>query len=133
MSPRDFKPKLRFTDPGRHQIYKERLRVDDYDPEVFYKKEDNMDDAISGILKKYHLADRVLMEELLDRWSEIFIGPIGKHTEPTKLYKGVLHISVDNTVWLNELKRYNKQQTLNKIQEQTKNKIKDIIFELKTY
>jgi predicted nucleic acid-binding Zn ribbon protein len=130
---RDFKPKLKFTNPGKHQLYKEYLRVNEYDPDVYNKHEDKIDDALSGILKKYNLNDRVVMEDLLDKWSTIFVGPIGKHTEPIKLYCGILHIAVDNTVWLNELKRYNKRQALEKLQEHIHNEIKDIIFELKTY
>ena len=130
---RDFKPKLKFTNPGKHQLYKEYLRVDEYDPDVYNKHEDKIDGAISGILKKYNLNDRAVMEDLLDKWNTIFEGPIGKHTEPIKLYHGILHIAVDNTVWLNELKRYNKQKALKRLQQHTNNEIKDVIFELKTY
>ncbi len=130
---RDFKPKLKFTNPGKHQLYKEYLRVDEYDPDIYNKHEDQIAEAISGILKKYDLNDHALMEELLEKWSTIFEGPIGKHTEPIKLHHGILHIAVDNTVWLNELKRYNKRQALKRLKANTNNEIKDIIFELKTY
>lgn len=66
---------------------------------------------------------------IIEIWKEAVGGEILKNTSPIKFLKGILYVSVKNSIWLQEL-YYLKDEIIKKISDKADTKIKDIKFTL---
>jgi hypothetical protein len=72
------------------------------------------------------LMPRVLTEIRIDRrraeaeivkvWNDLLDPNIVAHAQPTGLNKGTLFVTVDSSVWLSEIVRYHRKETLARLQ-----------------
>jgi hypothetical protein len=54
--------------------------------------------------------------ELLKVWNHIMDPEVVAHAQPTRLHKGTLFVSVDNSVWLAEIVRFRQHGILDRLQ-----------------
>ena len=77
--------------------------------------------AIRQVLDKV-LTERLRMEqrqgeaEIARVWSNLIDPTIVAHARPTGLAKGTLFVSVDSSVWLDEIVRYRRKEILERLQ-----------------
>jgi len=63
-------------------------------------------------------------------WDEVVSDTIKKHTKPIKIQRKIIYVSVDNSVWANEL-NYLKEDIIKKINDKSGEKvITDIKFKV---
>ena len=54
--------------------------------------------------------------EILSVWKALIDPTIVAHAQPTGIHKGTVFISVDSSVWLNEIVRYRRKEILARLQ-----------------
>lgn len=54
--------------------------------------------------------------EIVKVWNHLLDPNIVAHAQPTGLHKGTLHVTVDSSVWLNEIVRYRRKEILDRLQ-----------------
>ena len=67
-------------------------------------------------LKKLGLDRRRLESEVARVWRHLIDPTIVAHAQPTGLHKGTLFVTVDSSVWLNEIVRYRRKEILERLQ-----------------
>jgi hypothetical protein len=60
--------------------------------------------VLDTIFRDLGISERIKLDTLSRRWSDIFSGPLAEHTGPLDLKEGMLVIAVDSPVWLQHLK-----------------------------
>jgi predicted nucleic acid-binding Zn ribbon protein len=73
-------------------------------------------DALPGILKRIRLEQRQAETEILRVWSHMIDPTVTQHAQPTGLAKGTLFVTVDSSVWLDEIVRYRRKEILHRLQ-----------------
>jgi predicted nucleic acid-binding Zn ribbon protein len=68
------------------------------------------------VLGELGLDRRCSETEILKVWSHLLDPNIVAHAQPAGLRKGTLFVSVDSSVWLNELVRYRRREILERLQ-----------------
>jgi len=74
-------------------------------------------DVMAGVMKRLGLEDPHWLSVLENEWQAIVGGAVAKHTRPGRMERKNLTVFVDNSVWLNELVRYGRQQMLSNLQK----------------
>ncbi|MCX8026421.1 MAG: DUF721 domain-containing protein [Thermodesulfovibrionales bacterium] len=69
---------------------------------------------ITGIAKEMGIESGILLYELQKKWHNLFDSNTHLHTYPSSLNNGVLTITVDSPIWLQEI-RLNKNEILTKL------------------
>ena len=77
----------------------------------------SMDRLVPGVMKGLGLEQRLQQSRVFYLWPTIVGADIARHAQPVTLHKGVLGITVDHPIWLQELKRYHQDLLLQKIQK----------------
>lgn len=54
--------------------------------------------------------------EILKVWNNLMDPLVVKHAQPTNLAKGTLFVTVDSSVWLDEIVRYRRREILERLQ-----------------
>jgi hypothetical protein len=54
--------------------------------------------------------------EIVKVWNQLLDPLIVAHAQPANLHKGTLFVTVDSSVWLNELVRYRRKEILDRLQ-----------------
>lgn len=73
-------------------------------------------DVVTDVVKKMGLGDRLWEQQLLDQWADL-VGPaVARHAQPGRIERKILHVYIDSSAWLNELKRYGERQMLDNLQ-----------------
>lgn len=54
--------------------------------------------------------------EILRVWNNLIDPSISAHAQPTGINKGTLFVTVDNSVWLDEIVRYRRKEILDRLQ-----------------
>jgi predicted nucleic acid-binding Zn ribbon protein len=54
--------------------------------------------------------------EIVKVWNQLLDPLIVAHAQPANLHKGTLFVTVDSSVWLNELVRYRRKDILDRLQ-----------------
>lgn len=54
--------------------------------------------------------------EIIKVWNHLMDPRVTAHAQPTGLHKGTLFVSVDSSVWLDEIVRYRRKEILDRIQ-----------------
>ncbi len=68
------------------------------------------------VLAGLGLERRCAETEILKVWNQSLDPNIVAHAQPTGLRKGTLFVSVDSSVWLNEIVRYRRREVLERLQ-----------------
>jgi predicted nucleic acid-binding Zn ribbon protein len=114
----------------KHQALREWTRVPTPLPaRAARTKGTSLAELLPGVVAQMGLEQRVQQQMILEVWPKV-VGPaIAKHAQPTQLHRGVLTISVANSVWLYELSRNHKETILEKLtQRLNPSPIKEIQF-----
>jgi len=73
-------------------------------------------DVLPAILKQIRLDQRQGETEILRVWRHLIDPTLTAHAQPTGLAKGTLFVTVDSSVWLDEIVRYRRKEILNLLQ-----------------
>jgi predicted nucleic acid-binding Zn ribbon protein len=73
-------------------------------------------DALPGVMKELRLDRRRSEAEVLKVWNNLIDPTLVAHAQPTGLHKGTLFVTVDSSVWLNEIVRYRRKEILDRLQ-----------------
>lgn len=88
-------------------------------------------ELVPQVMKKLGLEQRLQQSQVFFLWSEIVGSDIARHAQPVSLRNGLLVVTVDHPVWLQELSRYHKSLMLQKVQGRIgKKAVRDICFRI---
>jgi hypothetical protein len=68
------------------------------------------------ILAKLRMDKRQGETEILNVWRNLIDPTLTAHAQPTGINKGTLFVTVDSSVWLDEIVRYRRKEILNRLQ-----------------
>ena len=68
------------------------------------------------ILSKLRMEKRQGEAEILRVWRHLIDPSITAHAQPTGINKGTLFVTVDSSVWLDEIVRYRRKEILDRLQ-----------------
>jgi predicted nucleic acid-binding Zn ribbon protein len=68
------------------------------------------------VLGQLGLERRCAETEIVKVWNHLIDPNIVAHAQPTGLRKGTLFVTVDSSVWLNEIVRYRRREVLERLQ-----------------
>jgi hypothetical protein len=72
---------------------------------------------VARVLSEHlRLEQRRAEAEIVRVWSTLIDPNIVAHAHPTGLHKGTLFVSVDSSVWLDEIVRYRRKEILDRLQ-----------------
>ena len=73
-------------------------------------------DLMPRILTDLRIDRRRAEAEVLKVWNDLIDPSLTAHAQPTGLNKGTLFVTVDSSVWLNEIVRYRRKEILDRLQ-----------------
>jgi hypothetical protein len=73
-------------------------------------------EVMPGILKRIRIDQRQGEAEILRVWRHLLDPTLTAHAQPTGIDKGTLYVTVDSSVWLDEIVRYRRKEILNRLQ-----------------
>lgn len=73
-------------------------------------------DVMPQILSKLRMDKRQGESEILRVWQHLIDPTITAHAQPTGVNKGTLFVTVDSSVWLDEIVRYRRKEILDRLQ-----------------
>jgi hypothetical protein len=73
-------------------------------------------DVMPKILKDLRIDTRQAEAEILKVWNNLIDPNIVEHARPTGIRKGTLFVTVDSSVWLDEIVRYRRREILDRLQ-----------------
>ena len=73
-------------------------------------------DVMPRILKDLRIDRRQSESEILKVWNHLIDPNIVAHALPTGINKGTLFVTVDSSVWLDEIVRYRRREILQRLQ-----------------
>ena len=73
-------------------------------------------DVMPRILKDLRIDRRQSESEILKVWNHLIDPNIVAHAKPTGINKGTLFVTVDSSVWLDEIVRYRRREILQRLQ-----------------
>jgi hypothetical protein len=73
-------------------------------------------DVLPKVLKDLKLDRRRSEAEILKVWNNLIDPTLVAHAQPTGIHKGTLFVTVDSSVWLNEIVRYRRKEILDRLQ-----------------
>jgi hypothetical protein len=73
-------------------------------------------DVMPRILKDLRIDRRQSESEILKVWTHLIDPNIVAHAKPTGINKGTLFVTVDSSVWLDEIVRYRRREILQRLQ-----------------
>ena len=65
--------------------------------------------GLAGIVRKLGLEDAARLHAIKARWGELVGTPLSEHLDPGFVSSGVLHISADSPVWLEQARFYSQE------------------------
>jgi len=71
---------------------------------------------IPKLLKEMGLERRRAEAEIVRVWNHLIDPTLTAHAQPTGIRKGTLFVSVDSSVWLDEIVRYRRREILDRLQ-----------------
>jgi len=94
-------------------------------------KPESLHNILAGInlsIENLRKNNDFLPDEIIQNWNELLGAPIAKYTRPSKFKKGILTVSVESTIIMQEI-RYSKKILLETLQKKWPF-IKDIKFKI---
>jgi predicted nucleic acid-binding Zn ribbon protein len=73
-------------------------------------------DLMPTVLKNIRWDRRRMEAEILRVWNQLLDPSISAHAQPTGLARGTLFVTVDSSVWLDEIVRYRRKDILDRLQ-----------------
>lgn len=73
-------------------------------------------EVMPRLLEGLGLDRRRAEAEILKAWNHLLDPNIVKHAQPTGLVRGTLFVTIDNSVWLDEIVRYRRREILDRLQ-----------------
>lgn len=73
-------------------------------------------DLLPQVLGKLRMEKRQDEAEILRAWKHLIDPTVAAHAQPTGLNKGTLFVTVDSSVWLDEIVRYRRKEILTRLQ-----------------
>ena len=73
-------------------------------------------DVMPAVLNSLGLDRRRAEAEIVRVWNNLIDPNITAHAQPTGLNKGTLFVTVDSSVWLDEIVRYRRKEILDRLQ-----------------
>ena len=73
-------------------------------------------DVMPLVLKELRMDKRRAEAEVLKVWNNFIDPNIVAHAQPTGLNKGTLFVTIDSSVWLDEIVRYRRKEILDRLQ-----------------
>jgi len=73
-------------------------------------------DLMPGVLKEIGLDRRRADAEVGKVWNQLVSPDVAAHAQPVNLCKGTLFVTVDSSVWLDEIVRYRRKEILDRLQ-----------------
>lgn len=116
-------------DKSLWQQNRERLRLTDShpappEPDISIRK------TILDVFAMMNAGEQSVWRQVEQAWSRLAGPMIARHARPVRLDQKTLVVAVDNSVWLNELIRYERLPLLTRLQHQVgKDKITAIRFQ----
>jgi len=116
---------------GQWAVNRERCRLSFFKQDPRSNDGASIDDVVTSVMKKIGLDEQNWIETLSQDWENIVGKGVGLHTRPGRITGSQLYVFVDSSVWLNELKRYGRNQMLANLQSRFGEKrIRNISFQL---
>lgn len=75
------------------------------------------------VLGQLRLERRISEAEIVKVWNQALDPTISAHAQPTGLRKGTLFVSVDSSVWLDEIVRYRRREILDRLRHSFGNEL----------
>jgi len=72
-------------------------------------------DVMPKVLSRLGLDRRRAEAEIVRVWNNLIDPNITAHAQPTGLHKGTLFVTVDSSVWLDEIVRYRRREILERL------------------
>jgi predicted nucleic acid-binding Zn ribbon protein len=73
-------------------------------------------DVMPNVLAELGLDRRCAETQIVKVWNNLLDPNVTAHAQPTGLRKGTLFVTVDSSVWLNEIVRYRRREILERLQ-----------------
>jgi len=73
-------------------------------------------EVMPGVLAGLRIDSRQAETEILKVWNHLLDSNIVAHARPTGIRKGTLFVTVDSSVWLDEIVRYRRREILEQLQ-----------------
>ena len=81
------------------------------------------------VLSQLRMEERQSETEILRVWHRLIDPSVAAHAQPTGIHNGTLFVSVDSSVWLDEIVRYRRKEILDQLQHSFgRDKVKRISF-----
>lgn len=90
----------------------------DLQPEEIARKptEQRAGDVVGRVVKRLRLEQRQSETEIVKVWNNLMDANVAKHAQPVSINKGTLFVTVDSSVWLDEIVRYRRKEILTRLQ-----------------
>ena len=76
----------------------------------------NAETIVKSVLGSLKLEQRRAETEIVKVWNQTIDPAVTEHAQPTGIRKGTLFVSVDSSVWLDEIVRYRRHEILKRLQ-----------------
>jgi predicted nucleic acid-binding Zn ribbon protein len=73
-------------------------------------------DLMPKVLSELRVDKRQAEAEIVQAWNHLLDPLITAHAQPTGIRKGTLFVSIDSSVWLDEIVRYRRHEILERLQ-----------------
>lgn len=73
-------------------------------------------DLMPAMLQRIRLDQRQAESEILRVWHNLIDPTLTAHAQPTGLHRGTLFVTIDSSVWLDEIVRYRRKEILDRLQ-----------------
>jgi len=84
--------------------------------QILARRANPIADVMPRVLANLGLDRRRAEAEIVRVWNNLIDPNIIAHAQPTGLNKGTLFVTVDSSVWLNEIVRYRRKEVLDRLQ-----------------
>jgi len=86
-------------------------------------------DLMPKVLSKLRMDQRQSETEIVRVWHKLMDPNVAAHAQPTGINNGTLFVTVDSSVWLDEIVRYRRKEILDRLQHSFgREKVKRISF-----
>ena len=72
--------------------------------------------VLPKVLGKLRIDQRQAEAEIVRVWNNLIDPVLTTHARPTGIHKGTLFVTIDNSVWLDEIVRYRRKEILKRLQ-----------------
>jgi len=106
------------TGPTQRRRVLAQWRGTDLSPleKALTKNSKTLAEIMPGVLSRLGLERKRAEAEVARVWNHLIDPTLTAHAQPTGLHKGTLFVTVDSSVWLDEIVRYRRREILERLQ-----------------